>query len=111
MMILYNDITKYYDGMGKEGMDMAQATITFKTDQETKEAAQEICRLLGINMTTAINLFLHQMIRRKGIPFDVVLEPSRETKRAILEAEQGIGLSRAYDTVEELMEDIRREKD
>ena len=87
-------------------MEMPQTTVTFKTDKETKEIAQAICKQLGINLTSAINMFLHQMIMHDGIPFEVTLKPNAETMKAIEDAEKGIGLSKAYDSVEELMEDL-----
>ena len=44
---------------------------------------------LGINLTTAINVFLRQSLRVGGFPFDVRMEqPNKETMSAILEAER-----------------------
>ena len=43
---------------------------------------------LGFNMTTAINVFAHAIVRQKGIPFEVSLTtPNIETKAAIQEIE------------------------
>ena len=90
-------------------IDMATTTVTFKTDKDTKETCQIICKQLGINLSTAINIFLHQMVMHDGLPFELKLVPNEETRRAIQEAEHGIGLSRAYNSVEELMEDLDAE--
>ncbi len=90
-------------------IDMATTTVTFKTDKDTKETCQIICRQLGINLSTAINIFLHQMVMHDGLPFELKLVPNEETRKAIREAERGIGLSRAYDSVEELMRDLDAE--
>lgn len=87
---------------------MAQTTVTFKTDSNTKEIAQIICKKLGINMTTAINMFLHQMIIHNGIPFEVVLHPNEETKKAIKEAESDEE-SKLYDSWKDLMKDLDTE--
>ena len=44
---------------------------------------------LGINLTTAINVFLRQSLRVGGFPFDVRIEqPNKETMAAMLEAER-----------------------
>jgi addiction module RelB/DinJ family antitoxin len=55
------------------------ATIQFKTDDAAKVAATDIFRQLGITMTDALNLFLHQVIMQRGIMFPlVVTEPKSD---------------------------------
>ena len=66
---------------------MATTNLNIRTDKEVKEAAEEIYSSLGLNMTTAINMFLRASIRESGIPFDLKLKkPNDETIRAIEEA-------------------------
>jgi len=48
---------------------MATATINIRTDNEIKTRAQQIFTTLGLDMTTAINLFLRQTVRMNDIPF------------------------------------------
>lgn len=44
---------------------------------------------LGLNLTTAINVFLRQSLRVGGFPFDVRMEqPNKKTMAAMLEAER-----------------------
>lgn len=44
---------------------------------------------IGINLTTAINVFLRQSLRVGGFPFDVRIDqPNKETMAAMLEAER-----------------------
>lgn len=50
-----------------------QTSINVRTDVGVKESAQALFGALGMDMTTAINLFLRQSIRAQGIPFPVVL--------------------------------------
>lgn len=65
---------------------MATTNLNIRTDKEIKEAAEEIYSSLGLNMTTAINMFLRASIRESGIPFDVKLNvPSDETIKAMEE--------------------------
>lgn len=52
----------------------ATAKINVNTDPETKQAAERIFEALGMNMTTAVNVFLKKAIQYKGIPFDVCIE-------------------------------------
>ena len=54
--------------------------------KDIKEAAEKIFGELGLNMTTAINIFLRQAIRENGIPFEMKLSvPNQETVAAITE--------------------------
>ena len=65
---------------------MATTNLNIRTDKEIKEAAEKIYSSLGLNMTTAINMFLRSSIRVSGIPFDLKLNvPSDETIKAIEE--------------------------
>lgn len=85
----------------------ADTSMTIRMNKDVKQKAQQIFSNLGVDMTTAINIFLRQAIYHKGFPFDVRLEiPNAETREAIENAEKGIGMSRAFSSVSELMEDL-----
>ncbi len=45
--------------------------ITVNTDAETKRAAEELFAELGLNMTTAVNIFLKRALLERGIPFGI----------------------------------------
>lgn len=60
--------------------------LNIRTDKAVKEAAESIFAELGMNMTTAINIFLRQTIRENGIPFSLKLNtPNEITMAAIAE--------------------------
>jgi len=44
-------------------------------DSEVKRQAQELFAQFGLDMTTAVNMFLRQSIRHRGIPFALQLDP------------------------------------
>jgi len=72
---------------------MESANLNIRTDKEIKMQAEKIFEALGLNMTTAVNIFLRQAIREKGIPFEVKLNvPNESTVAAIQE-----GRAIAYD--------------
>ena len=48
---------------------MATVNTSIKIDEETKKEAQKLFKDLGLSLSTAINIFLKQAIREKGIPF------------------------------------------
>ena len=53
-----------------------QASINIRTDASVKESAQTLFGALGMDMTTAVNLFLRQAIQAQGLPFPVTLQPA-----------------------------------
>lgn len=74
-----------------KGVDNMAATTNFsvRMNSEIKEQCEALYGELGINLTTAINVFLRQSLRAGGFPFDVRLErPNQETIAAMLEAER-----------------------
>lgn len=65
---------------------MATTNLNVRTEKEVKEEAEKIFNELGMNMTTAINIFLRASIREKGIPFELKLDvPNAATAAAIEE--------------------------
>ena len=51
---------------------MAQTNLNIRVDEEVKKQADALFAGLGMNMTTAINVFLRQALRKGGVPFEVV---------------------------------------
>lgn len=63
--------------------------ISIRMDAQLKEQADELFAELGMNISTAFNIFVRQSLREGGIPFDVSLnQPNKETIAAMLEAER-----------------------
>ena len=69
---------------------MATTTnFSVRMDSDIKKQCEAMYGELGINLTTAINVFLRQSLRVGGFPFDVRIEqPNKETIAAMLEAER-----------------------
>ena len=60
--------------------------MSIRIDSDVKAKAQALFSALGIDMTTAINIFLRQAIQHQGIPFNVTLtKPNQETLDAMAE--------------------------
>ena len=58
---------------------MVKTNLNILTDNTIKNQAQEIFNELGLNMTTAVNMFLRTAIREHGIPFELKLEVPNDT--------------------------------
>ena len=51
--------------------------LNIRIDKDIKDQAEGIFNELGINMTTAVNIFLRTAIREHGIPFELKLDRSQ----------------------------------
>ncbi len=78
---------------------MPPVSTNIKIDSELKQEAQELFSKMGLNLTSAINLFLFQSVQEQAIPFKIQLLPNKETTDAIREGEKIIseGTSRFSD--------------
>ena len=86
---------------------MASTNINIRMDHELKQQFEVFCADMGMTMTTAFNIFAKKAVREYRIPFEIGAEiPNAVTKKAIEDAEKGIGMSRAFSSVSELMEDL-----
>ena len=64
---------------------MATTNLNIRIDKAIKDQAEEIFNELGLNMTTAVNMFLRTAIREHGIPFELKLEVPNDTTAAAIE--------------------------
>ena len=82
------------------------SAINVNVDSNLKKEATTILNNLGLNMSTAINMFLTQVVKQDGIPFEIKNpKPSRELKQALKEAEKiasGKIKTKGYRNIDEL---------
>lgn len=95
-------------------MEQLTSAINVQVNAKDKELATNILKNLGLNMSTAINMFIKQIIKKDGIPFEVTNpKPSKELLEAIKEGEDilsGKIPSKGYHNVNEMIEDILNEE-
>jgi len=60
---------------------MAITNINIRTDSEVKAQAQDVFSKLGLDLTTAVNLFLRQVICQQSVSFDISATPFRNKAR------------------------------
>ncbi len=64
---------------------MSSTTVTIRMDENLKKQAEEIFDSMGMNMTTAFNIFTRAVVREQKIPFEIVADPFySETNQAHL---------------------------
>ena len=64
---------------------MATTNLNIRTEKAIKDQAESIFNELGINMTTAVNMFLRTAIREHGIPFELKLDVPNDSTAAAIE--------------------------
>ena len=85
--------------------------ISIRMDSDLKAQADALFGELGMNLTTAFNVFVRQSLREGRIPFDISLnQPNKETIAAMLEAER---IARDpsvkhYSDVEEALRELKK---
>ena len=68
-------------------MSGTSTNVCIRIDTELKAQAEALFGELGLNLTTAFNIFLRQAVRERRIPFEIRLDrPNRETAAAMRDA-------------------------
>jgi len=84
--------------------------ISIRMDSDLKAQADALFNELGMNITTAFNIFVRQSLREGKIPFDISLnQPNRETLAALMEADRIAKDStvKGYSDLDELFSDLK----
>ena len=89
---------------------MANSTtnVSIRMDVKLKKEAELLFKELGLNMTTALNVFLKQAVREQCLPFEVSLNvPNAETIAAMSDAKNNRNMSKKFDNVSDLLKDLK----
>lgn len=85
--------------------------VTIRLDSKVKEEAEKLFNDLGITLSSAINIFLHQVLIVRGLPFEVrSVQPNQTTLAAMEEANRIANDpdTKRYASVDELMDDLEK---
>ncbi len=82
--------------------------ISIRMDKDLKEQAEKLYSELGMNLTTAFNIFVRQSVRQGAIPFEVTTKTDpfysesnmKVLRQSIKEADEGKFITK---TMDELM--------
>lgn len=91
---------------------MTTTTLSFRTDKKVKKEADILFHKLGMNMSTALNMFLRQAIQQKKIPFEIGLySPNQETMAALKEADEisKNPHTKKYDKFADLLDEVNND--
>ena len=93
---------------------MSTTNLNIRTDKDVKEKAEKIFNELGLNMTSAVNIFLRTAIRERGIPFELKLDVPNETTIAAIEEGRRMASdpsSPRYSNIDELRDALENKYD
>ena len=75
------------------------ATLNLRVDPETKQSAEAVLNRLGLSMSTAIEIYLRQIVLNEEIPFLISSRPQEKSNRILTLAEireKAIPLAKQY---------------
>ena len=84
---------------------MATAPTQIRIDSDIKKQASDLFSSLGLDMSSAVNLFLHQCILRGGLPFNVEMPKYSQATLTAMEEARRISRDpdvKGYTSMEEL---------
>ncbi len=93
---------------------MAMTNLNLRLDADTKAQVESILNDMGLNFTTAVNIYFKQILRTGEIPFKIKADvPNNETIKAMEETEALLKApdTKYYTNVDRLFEDLTKDKD
>ena len=86
---------------------MAQKMINFRMEESLKNQMEEVCREMGISLSTAFTIFAKKVTKERRIPFEISADPfynvenQNELLRRISNLEAGIPALKEHELIEE----------
>ena len=85
------------------------STIQVRTDASLKKNAQRILKDMGLDLITAVNMYLHQIVATESIPFSIQTENKftlLQELKMLAEEREALKYGKRYDSVDELFTDL-----
>ena len=85
---------------------MPKKAISIKMDEDLKRDTEKVLKSMGLNMSTAINLFARQVVNRGYIPFEIkaAYVPNAETRKILDDVKAGKNLVGPFKSTKEMTE-------
>jgi len=86
-------------------------TLSIRIEEKTKKEAAKTLAALGLDMSSAVKMFLHQVVVEQGIPFKPTRTPREIREEYDREAAWALKHGKSYTDVAKMFEDIMKEND
>lgn len=86
--------------------------LNVRVDSTLKQECDKLFKSLGLNMSTAINMFLTKCLNTSSIPFEISTKPSKSLRNSLKEANyiaEHPEKYKGYNTINELFEALDNE--
>lgn len=89
------------------------STIQIRIDEKTKKSAKKVLDKIGMDMSSAVKVYLKQIVITQGLPFPLLTEngltiqQEQEILKASEEAKKGINVSGPFETAEDFIKSLR----
>jgi len=94
---------------------MAQTTLNVRMDEDVKNALEDFCQDVGMNVSVAVNMFAKAVIREQRLPFEVTTQSRKfndATAAALAESEEIIKSDRRrFKNSEEMLNGLKNYAD
>ena len=92
---------------------MEQSIISVRVDKEDKKGFENFCNKTGMNVSTAINLFIKNVLKEQKLPFEIKAQSYEDyvyEKLKEVEDRMERGEEKFY-TIEEVFEELKNQFD
>lgn len=88
---------------------MEQSTLSVRVSADDKKGFETFCNSTGMNVSTAINMFIKAVLREQKLPFEIKTGSfDKEIYSKLLEAEKEMNQSSKRYTSDEVLESMNR---
>ncbi len=81
-------------------------TLNVRIEKKTKAAASKVLASIGLDLSTGVKLFLHQVVTEQGLPFTPTKNPAVLRAKWDKEVAEALKNGKRYDSAEELLKDL-----
>lgn len=81
-----------------------KSRVSARVDDDVKRDAEQVFDQMGLSTSAAVSIFLNQVVREQGLPFQPHLVPNEATHEAMQRTRQGE--TNVYDDEEDMFEDL-----
>ena len=90
---------------------ISMSTLSIRIEEKTKKEATKTLAALGLDMSSAVKMFLNQVVIEQGIPFKPTRTPREIREEYDREVAWALKYGKRYTSAEKMFEDILKEVD